>query len=364
MKSAVFAGSFDPLTMGHLPIIEAGAKLFDKLHVIVAANPDKKSGRFTLAERLDMATAAVRHLPNVEVVNVFGRYIVEWAKRHDCGWMVRGLRGPADLDQERIIEKVNATIVPGIQTLYIPAPHAVENVSSSLVMGLVGHAGWFDVVRPLVPAPVFRGIVYKHLEGVFRQVIADAPSTYQWLAGCYREERRKYHSIEHIAEVLDVLELYTPNIPNRDEVIAAIFFHDVVNGKGSEDEFESAASAFHTLTRIANRPGFSVDLVVDLVKATAKCGANPEFDRRAGTAKYLVDADMAVLGRDPDRYDVYAKQIREEYAQYDDAAYAYGRGEFLRGMLGRDRIFKSDEFHAALDAKARENMRRELARLT
>lgn len=353
-RFAVYAGSFDPITNGHLAIVEAAAKTFDKLYFIITANPEKRTGRFDPFDRETMAKEALAHLPNVEVVRMHGRYVVDWAKQHDCGWMVRGLRGSADLDAERVIEKVNASIVPEVQTLYFPAPLAVENVSSSLVMGLVGHTGWLTVVRPLVPDSVFMALVDKHVKGIYDKLVGEEYNrSWSWFSGCYNRPG-KYHNLLHIAEMLDLLDRYAPDCSK--EVRVAALFHDLINGEGPEDEARSANGA-------KARDGTNLELVAQYIRATAKCGLNKDFDKDPQNAGLLVDADMAILGAPRARYLEYTRGIRREYEQYPIEQYQVGRLHFLKGLLSREWIFYTDAFRFEFEARAGANIRWEIKRI-
>lgn len=367
MRAAAYAGSFDPITNGHLAIATAASRMFDKLYFLVAVNPDKR-GRFKPEERVALARASLAHLPNVEVVSLQGQYVVQWARENGCGWLVRGLRGAADLDTERVIEKVNASIVPDVQTVYIPAPQAVENVSSSLVMGLVGPRGWRAVVKGLVPKPVYEALRNQYLLGRYKEGVPDATArSVSWnrIVEAYSDPGRHYHTLDHVADMLDLLDQYArpqwkwaswEDDPTAYwEVVLAVFFHDLVNGgMDGQDEEKSVQAAERALN--AEDGCLSLD-TKKLIRATYKAGVGQELSPKA---QLFVDADMAILGAHPERYAEYARQIRQEYAQFSDDQYRQGRAHFLAETLARPRIFFSGVFYNAFEKQARENMQREL----
>lgn len=156
MKStAVYAGSFDPLTNGHLWIIKQAASLFSKLIVAVGTNPDKKY-TFSHAERLRMIREALQDYPHVEIADFHNRYLVDFAKEHGATTMIRGIRSPQDYEYERVMRHINADMAPEITTIFLMPPRDIAELSSSMVKGLIGPIGWEEQVKRYVPENVFR----------------------------------------------------------------------------------------------------------------------------------------------------------------------------------------------------------------
>jgi pantetheine-phosphate adenylyltransferase len=129
MRIGVYAGAFDPVTAGHLSVIERAARLFDRLFVLVAVNPGK-STLFTMEERTAMITDAVRELPDVRVAGTEG-FVVHFAREHQAKFLVRGLRGVSDIEYEIMIANANLELAPEIATIFIPAQPDLSEVSSS-----------------------------------------------------------------------------------------------------------------------------------------------------------------------------------------------------------------------------------------
>lgn len=145
---AVFAGSFDPVTYGHLDVITRAAALFDHVVVACATNSDKE-GLFSPEERMDLVTAVTQDLPNVTTA-LFSGLVVNWAQANGIDLMIRGLRGDHDLAYELRIARVNVTI-GGMETLFIPADPLHTHISSSLVRDLAAlDADVSTMVPPLV----------------------------------------------------------------------------------------------------------------------------------------------------------------------------------------------------------------------
>ncbi|WP_370673856.1 pantetheine-phosphate adenylyltransferase [Pleomorphomonas sp. PLEO] len=136
MKTALYAGSFDPATYGHLDIIERASRLFDRLVVAVGAHHEKK-GEFDAADREAMlrdlvAPIAARTGGRIEVV-AFAGLLVDAAREHGANAIIRGLRNASDLDVESGMAGMNAAMAPEIDTIYLGASPAVRHIASSLV---------------------------------------------------------------------------------------------------------------------------------------------------------------------------------------------------------------------------------------
>ncbi|MBS9334919.1 pantetheine-phosphate adenylyltransferase [Fructobacillus sp. M1-13] len=130
MRKAVFPGSFDPLTNGHLDIIERASALFDEVVVAVGTNTNKK-GLFQPEERLALAKAAVAHLPNVTVGQIDG-LTVDYMKEVGARYIIRGLRNCKDFEYERDIAGANS-VLDDVETVLLFAKPENQNISSSMV---------------------------------------------------------------------------------------------------------------------------------------------------------------------------------------------------------------------------------------
>lgn len=130
-RVAVYPGSFDPITVGHLDVIERAAALFDRVIVAVMHNPAKR-GCFALEERLEMIRRATAHLPGV-TVDAWDGLLAEYMRRTGADCVVRGLRAVSDFESEMVMAQVNAQLLPGLETIFLMTKPEHACVSSSVV---------------------------------------------------------------------------------------------------------------------------------------------------------------------------------------------------------------------------------------
>ena len=148
MRRAVCPGSFDPVTNGHVDVIQRAAGLYDELVVAVLVNPGK-AGFFPVGERMDLLREAVADLPNV-TVDSFEGLLVDYCRAHALPVIVKGLRAVSDFEYELQMAQMNRELA-GIETLFVPTAPQVGHLSSSLVKQIATFGG--DVSR-LVPKAV------------------------------------------------------------------------------------------------------------------------------------------------------------------------------------------------------------------
>ena len=157
-RLGVYAGSFDPLTIGHVWMIQQGVRLFDRLTVAVGINPEKQY-QFSLADRLAMLRESLQQHRNVSVTSFSNRYLIDYAQSIKATHILRGIRSESDYEYERTMRNINGDLDPEICTVFLMPPRDIAEVSSSMVRGLVGPNGWQKVVRKYVPEPVYRRLL-------------------------------------------------------------------------------------------------------------------------------------------------------------------------------------------------------------
>jgi predicted metal-dependent HD superfamily phosphohydrolase len=187
-----------------------------------------------------------------------------------------------------------------------------------------------------------------------------AGAVFAALVQAYSEPGRYYHTLEHVRQVLGLLDAFGGRAADPAALQLAAWFHDVVyNPRANDNEERSARYARETLGRLAVTAE-RIARVARLILAT-KNHRPVEGDLDSGL---FLDADLAILGAPEGEYQAYSGAIRREYDWVSDAAYRAGRKEVLRSFLRRPRIYFTEEFFAAREDRARSNMEKEIAALS
>lgn len=139
MPAAVFPGTFDPITNGHIELIDRASLLFAHLIVAIAASPGKKT-LFTLKERVAMAKASLAHIPHVDVIG-FKQLMADFAKVHNATILIRGIRTTYDFEYERQLANINRHLNPELETIFLMASSKNSFISSSIVREVALHNG-------------------------------------------------------------------------------------------------------------------------------------------------------------------------------------------------------------------------------
>ena len=147
MITAIYPGTYDPVTLGHVDVITRAASIFDRVVVGVVRQPQHKSPMFSLDERVEFLRQALTGLGNVEV-DVFSELVVDFARRWDAKVIVKGLRVISDFEWEFQMNQLNRTLAPEIETVYVMASPSVSFVSSSGVKEIATFGGRVDEFVP------------------------------------------------------------------------------------------------------------------------------------------------------------------------------------------------------------------------
>jgi pantetheine-phosphate adenylyltransferase len=145
---AIYPGSFDPMTLGHVDIIERASKLFDRVTVAIGRNPNK-SGLLSIEQRLKLAKGVCKTFSNVDV-EVYDGLTVDFAKRLKCHVMIRGLRDSQDFGFELQLAHMNRSLHSKLETIFIPTAQALSAISSTLVRDIALNGG--DVTKFVSPS--------------------------------------------------------------------------------------------------------------------------------------------------------------------------------------------------------------------
>jgi predicted metal-dependent HD superfamily phosphohydrolase len=189
-------------------------------------------------------------------------------------------------------------------------------------------------------------------EEAVRQAFAD-------LVARYSDPARFYHTVGHVAEMLDIIAGLGGGARDLGAVRLAAWFHDAVyDTHAADNEERSAAYAEEVLTRLRLPPDM-IRKVVDLVLLTK----THQAEDGDADGRILKDADLARLGAPPERFAAYSRGIRQEYAWVPEEDYRRSRRQLLEKFLGRERLFSTEPMYSSCEAQARQNLRDEIARL-
>ena len=374
MRQAIFAGSFDPLTTGHLWMIREATKLFDTVHVLVAVNPDKKT-MFSPPERQAIIRGAVERegLHNVEVDTSASEFVAQVATRKGVDYLLRGLRSTADFDLEDLLRQTNKDLFDGPQTVFLIPPKGLSSVSSSFVKALLGPVGWVHAVSEFLPDESYQALLGTFLRerwtSLAKGLALGTPSlaaSFVQKAGdyfkahiepSYRARGRTYHAMSHLAHCLSEVDALAFNCPtileagsqSYQQLELAIFFHDLVYRGGPlpvlSGEGDEEASARHAMAYLEAMPVEFRQAVESAILGTRYALAEGLEQGEAITI--MRDIDLSILGRPRKEYTHYMHAIRDEYQDVPWPEYAAARGKLLQGFQAKaqlDQLFFSDWF--------------------
>ncbi|WP_343691943.1 hypothetical protein [Chitinophaga sp.] len=176
----------------------------------------------------------------------------------------------------------------------------------------------------------------------------------------YSESHRYYHNLDHIQTLLVFIEEYNHLVHDLEALQLAVFFHDIIYDVQRGDNEERSALVATQFLEQTSYPAEKTALVSEYIRAT-KSHQNPHGD---ADLDCFLDFDLFILSGPERMYQAYAKNIRKEYSIYPDAVYVPGRKKVLQYFLDQPSIYKTEGFRERFDAVARENIQRELEKLT
>ncbi|MBE7017018.1 MAG: pantetheine-phosphate adenylyltransferase [Ruminococcaceae bacterium] len=156
MSTAIYPGSFDPITLGHLNIIRRASKIFDKVVVCVMVN-SSKTPMFSLEERVELIKRVVKRFPNVEV-DTSSILLAEYVKRHEGAVLVKGLRAVSDFESEFQMAIINKKLNPDLETVFLTSSEKYTYISSSVVKEMAKYGA---DLRELVPSEILKDVIER-----------------------------------------------------------------------------------------------------------------------------------------------------------------------------------------------------------
>jgi pantetheine-phosphate adenylyltransferase len=369
-RIAVYGGSFDPFTNGHLNILKKASNLFDKVILSVAVNPVKKAflNSFSDYDFVLKQVIEVEMLNNVSVAHLGSTQIlVEYAKNRNANYYI-------DFNDEQNLYNANKSIVNDVETVYLFPDKSYSDISSSLIKALYKLDNWehniINLVHPLIfnyillisaneTHPNYIGKVFKksldalsisnlNAEGFARRIILE-----------YATARRAYHNIHHIYVMLNYLNLAKDslNLTVEEEALLtiAILFHDIVYVAGKDDNEEKSFKYF--LDHYGDALNKSYLNEINRIILSTKRTLNDTSKLSA----LIQDLDMIEGSFNVDTYYRNSRLIRKEYSMYNDDQWRKGRIDFLRSNIDK-KIFFSELFKVN-EVILQDNMRLELEHL-
>ncbi|MET0265661.1 MAG: pantetheine-phosphate adenylyltransferase [Duganella sp.] len=380
MKKIGFSGTLDPITNGHMWVINEARTMADEVVVFLSENTAKKP-KFTAEERKSIIelSCAEQGWHNVQVVIVRGDYTARAARKHGAEYLIRGIRTTADFDYENLIQQTNVDVLQGAKTIFVMPPRDLGSVSSSFVKALEGPIGWNWIMKTFVPAPAYHawvlGWLRKEWELLWDYAQADESAINhadQWFARltgatAYGGPSRHYHNLDHLVHGLSEIRAWAANTRpaalDVEIVKQAFWFHDAEYGHGGEPTVLSNEEA-SALLWLGSGLGQEMADAAALIRATDHF-QEAAIDHRLKDV--LLSVDLAILGQDDEVYHNYAQAIRQEYIHLPDDEYRRQRRGALAHLCRKaeaGKLFGDAYFADQYNARAIENMEREMALLT
>ena len=361
MTKAIFTGSFDPFTLGHLHIVQQALRQFDKIIINVGTNPQKKT-LFSHVMRLEMVKQTLKtcDLEDKVVLMRYNGLTADLALREKVYTLIRGIRaGTDDLENEKNLAETNRYLgqIRGInlQTEFIFVEDIFLRTISSTAVKNLCQLHQFAAVMKYVSPFVHQKLAQKYLEPIFKEAYFEG---YLYLKLVKQYEARAYHNLSHIAYMLNMLQIYQEagdtDITNSDiiSLTQAIFLHDYIyNPLEKNNEERSIQAAIDEDFVDSGCKRFQ-----DLILATKHTQpANSPMEA------LIADLDLSILGTFDDEIWVqYNHNIRKEYEMVPLKDYVKGRIEVLERFLNREQIFQTDSFYDMFEAQARRNIAKEI----
>lgn len=180
-------------------------------------------------------------------------------------------------------------------------------------------------------------------------------NTFDDLLNDYNAEQRHYHDLAHIGNLLVLFEDNRFRIRDEDAVFFAIWFHDAIYNTWKSNNEEKSADFAYEVLRQTSMPTEQINKIVAYIHATKTHVSDGDTD-----LDLFLDFDLSILGADEAIYEVYRRQIREEFHSFPSFIYNRGRKKAMRTLMEKGYIYKTDEFRRLYEAKARQNIQREL----
>lgn len=382
MNKGVYAGSFDPITKGHMWVIEQASTL-DKLVIAAGIAPEKR-GKYTFSveERVDMITDATKHIPNIEVTSMDVEYLHNFVVSVSGTHLIRGIRSVDDFRNERILKDYVAKHNPEISFTYFIPPIELRDVSSSFVKGLVGYNNWEFEIEDYVTKNVYDKLLsrFRGFESRWEQLWqgigakGDPTKIYDIILKRYSESHRHHHGMSHLAHCFRAFDNSRHLCNDSDRTEYNLFMHDLIYniladnlGKNPDygelatyalDNEEKSVEFACQVLEDSDVSAISSKLVREDILASKHSSTVEDQD-----TKLFLDIDIAVLGSPPAEYDQFEYDIRQEFNMVPEQLFRSARSNILKGFLERQSIYLTGDFEREYGLQARKNLERTVDKL-
>lgn len=353
MKRAIYAGSFDPLTNGHLWVIKEASGLFDEVLVTISHNPQKTS-LFTLEEKKEILKECLKTFKNVKVEVLPHAFTALFAKEKEATYWVRGVRNDADLEYEKTISKVNAELNQDLKTVILIPPESLSHVSSSLVKSFVGFPTWQSLVGKYVPNLIVQKMNTKMLEKELLKEWVELTNdlSQKWFKKILTqlsEEQRYYHTATHVMDLLRKINLIETK--EKEALKFAAWFHDLTYDPTKGDNEEKSAEQWTEFCKEFNINQKTQDSVRGIILATKNHTAS--YDE---TTSLFLDLDLSILAAPDADFKSYDENIRREFSFVPEDLYLAERKKIMTRFHEARPLFKTP-WGQALEDKAKSNLK-------
>ncbi|MCL1912309.1 MAG: pantetheine-phosphate adenylyltransferase [Eubacteriaceae bacterium] len=343
----VYAGSFDPITIGHLDIINKVAGMCDTLVVAIGINAEK-SYTYSLADRLEMIRDTLVDVGNVQIVGFEGDFLVTFAEQLGATHLVRGIRSRDDFSYELRMYSVNKKLCPQIETLYFfPSKPEYANISSSLVKSLVGPNGWEDLVADYVPGPVLKKLVDNFYKGLWTTLannlgIQNHESVYQELLSAY--ENSEGASLGAIHQMLCQVSIIRSKLKAPDALVLAVWHY--AHYKKLGDNEEAALKLFARLG-IDGSAALAAAQLLGVLNGSVHTSGSEDF-------AYAKDISLAIFGTDKERF---ANHEKDVLGLFIGGGSQGEKADFLESLAASPRIYQTQFYYDRHEEQARANIK-------
>ena len=354
MRIAIYSGSFDIVTEGHLWMIKKGIELFDQLIIGIGTNPEKHT-LFDFKTRKELLETVCVGLSDNLIIEDFGTLaLVQFAHDKNAKYILRGIRSIYDFDYERMLKNVNTDLDESIETVFLMPPKNLSEVSSSMVKGMLKIQGWEMIIKRYVPEAMQLALVQRFSYDPLQLAeLYLGESISETLKNYYHQFNRHYHNLDHLSVCLREFREIEKYLQNPYAVLVALLFHDIIYDPDAEP-LENERASCEMAKALCDFNEKDHNAIMNHILHTSH-----QYDGQKDTdTDYVCDIDLAILGYSASAFDQYEQAIRQEYGYFDDDKYKAGRLSFLRKLLDSKAIYKTPYFRMKYEVHARANIER------